>query len=244
MEIATQQSNLPLILIVEDGVRLAALVEEYLEDNGFQIRVEHSGERAAARILGEQPDLVILDLMLPVRDGFEICREVRGDFEGPILMHTARDEDVDQVVGLEIGADDYVTKPVQPRVLLARIRALLRRFEFTHSSEPPLANGEGLPLQIGALRIDPLARTVSLREPAVTLTTGEFDLLWFLARNVGEVQSRDTILNALRGIGYDGLDRSVDIGVSRLRRKLGDDADRPARIKTVRTRGYLLVPDA
>ncbi len=229
------------ILLVEDDARLANLVREYLEKHGFRVMVEHRGDQALARIQAECPDLLVLDLMLPGMDGFDICRAVRPDFPGPILMLTARDEDIDQVVGLELGADDYVTKPVQPRVLLARLRALVRRFGLAGAKV-----GESqtdAPVTFGKLRIESQSRNVILDGSPVELSTGEFDLLVLLARHAGEVLSRDGILKALRGIGYDGLDRSVDIAVSRLRRKLGDDAAHPFRIKTVRGRGYLFVPD-
>ncbi|PVV18649.1 MAG: DNA-binding response regulator, partial [gamma proteobacterium symbiont of Ctena orbiculata] len=158
---------------------------------------------------------------------------------GPIVMFTARDEDVDEIVGLELGADDYLTKPVEPRVLLARLRSLLRRFR--HSEHNPQEDDQR---HFGTLLIDASARAVSIDEQEVELSTGEFDLLWLLATKAGKVVNRDSALKTLRGFGYDGLDRSVDIGISRLRRKLGDDANHPYRIKTVRGRGYLFVPDA
>ncbi len=227
------------ILLVEDDVRLAALVQEYLQQQGMRVAVEHRGDRACERILSASPDLVVLDLMLPGMDGLAICKAVRPRYSGPVLMLTARDEDIDQVVGLEVGADDYVTKPVQPRVLLARIRALLRRFPRAESS--PAEQEE---VQIGCFRISAVAREACLGDELLDLTTNEFELLWLLATHAGEVLTRDTILDQLRGIGYDGLDRSVDIRVSRLRRKLGDDSQRPFRIKTIRGKGYLFAKEA
>ena len=229
------------VLLVEDDVQLAGLVREYLERYEFEVHLEHRGDTAPERVRTLKPDVLVLDLNLPGRDGLEICREVRMEFNGPIAMFTARDEDVDEVVGLELGADDYLTKPVEPRVLLARLRSLLRRYRAM-ASHPAEAAGDQL--CFGALQIDSRARTVSLDGRQIELSTGEFDLLWLLASMAGRVVDRDSALKSLRGFGYDGLDRSVDIGISRLRRKLNDNAHRPYRIKTVRGRGYLFVSDA
>jgi DNA-binding response OmpR family regulator len=230
-----------LVLLVEDDVQLAGLVQEYLERYEFKVHLEHRGDTAADRVRSLKPDILVLDLNLPGRDGLEICREIRMEFNGPIAMFTARDEDVDEVVGLELGADDYLTKPVEPRVLLARLRSLLRRYRVIASSPADL---KGDQLVFGGLQIDAQARTLFLNEQSIELSTGEFDLLWLLASMAGRVVDRDSALKTLRGFGYDGLDRSVDIGISRLRRKLSDNAHRPYRIKTVRGRGYLFVPDA
>lgn len=228
------------ILIVEDDQRLAELTRDYLLSNGLSAAIEMDGAQAAARILQEQPDLVVLDLMLPGEDGLSICRKVRGQYEGPILMLTARTDDMDQVLGLEMGADDYVCKPVRPRVLLARIRALLRRME---GNEVPLA-GERRRLQFGQLVIDNAMREAWLGEQAIELTSAEFDLLWLLTSNAGRILSREEIFNALRGIEYDGQDRSIDVRISRIRPKIGDDPMHPRLIKTVRSKGYLFVAEA
>ena len=225
------------VLIVEDDVELAELVREYLQRYEFQVELEHRGDNAVERVQALQPDVLILDLNLPGRDGLDICRDLRGGYSGPIVMFTARDEDVDEIVGLELGADDYLTKPVEPRVLLARLRSLLRRFRSNDTATEER-------LSFGELLIDASARTVTLKQQPIELSTGEFDLLWLLASMSGRVVDRDSALKSLRGFGYDGMDRSVDIGISRLRRKLMDDAHRPFRIKTVRGRGYLFVPDA
>ena len=227
------------ILIVEDDQRLAELTQEYLQSNGLQVAIESDGARAAARILKEQPDLVVLDLMLPGEDGLSICRKVRGQFAGPILMLTARTDDMDEVLGLEMGADDYVCKPVRPRVLLARIRALLRRSE---GGEAPVENQRRL--EFGPLVIDSAMREVWLRGASVELTSAEFDLLWLLAANAGRILSREEIFTALRGIEYDGQDRSIDVRISRIRPKIGDDPMHPRLIKTVRSKGYLFVAEA
>ena len=234
------------ILLVEDDVRLSALVVEYLQNNGLQIETEFRGDTAVDRILSLQPDLVILDLMLPGMDGFEVCKQVRPSYSGPILMLTAKDEDIDQVVGLEIGADDYVVKPASPRLLLARIRALLRRSSSeNHTNEQTLSNtGNNTDkLVFGKLQINAQSRTVTINQTEIDFTTNEFDLLWLLATHAGKILSRDTISQTLAGIEYDGLDRSIDIRISRLRKLLHDDSTHPKGIKTVRGQGYLFVPD-
>ncbi len=227
------------ILLVEDDRRLAELTAEYFEQNGLSVVVESRGDRALAQFERVKPRVVLLDLMLPGLDGLTICRELRESFSGPILIFTARDSDIDQVIGLEAGADDYVAKPVDPMVLLARTRALLRR--VADSEKPAMLDSD---ITLGALRISPSAQEVSLDDEPVQLTTHEFELLLLLARHAGTVLSRDDIFHHLRGIDYNGTDRSIDGRISKLRRKLGDDAHEPARIKTVWGKGYLLVPDA
>lgn len=229
------------ILLVEDDERLANLTAEYLRKNDFEVLIEARGNTAQTRILDERPDLVILDVMLPGKDGFEVCRSVRPHYGGVILMLTARDEDFDQILGLELGADDYIAKPVQPRLLLARIKALLRRSPANPSSagSDTAEPSEPSELAFGRFRISQGTRSTHLDNDAIDLTTAEFDLLWLLARHAGNILSRDDLLQELRGIGFDGLDRSIDARISRLRRKLGDDPENPTRIKTVRGKGYL-----
>jgi two-component system OmpR family response regulator/two-component system response regulator RstA len=231
------------LLLVEDDPRLAALVREFLMQHDFDVTIEPRGDRAVAVILETRPALVILDLMLPGLNGLDVCRAVRPRYAGPILMLTARDDDLDQILGLEIGADDYLVKPAEPRVLLARVRALLRRHAAI-AAEPDTDAAAAQPLAFGRLRIDRRARRVTLGDAPVPLSTGEFDLLWLLAARAGEPLTRKAILAELRNLTYDGTDRSIDIGISRLRRKLGDDTDPPARIKTLRGKGYQFVPDA
>jgi len=227
------------VLIVEDDQRLAELTRDYLEANGLRVSIEGDGALAAARIIKEQPDLVILDLMLPGEDGLSICRKVRDRFDGPILMLTARTDDTDQILGLDMGADDYVCKPVRPRLLLARIQALLRR-----SEAPEVAPEKQRRLQFGPLVVDNALREAWLRDASIELTSAEFDLLWLLVANAGRILSREEIFTALRGIGYDGQDRSIDVRISRIRPKIGDDPEHPRLIKTIRSKGYLFVPEA
>ena len=233
------------ILVVEDDVRLAALIRDYLRQQGFRVEIEGRGDTAPERILAERPDLLILDLMLPGRDGRSICQQIRAEYAGPILILTAREDDMDQVAGLEMGADDYVKKPVEPRVLLARIRALLRRMEPPAPPSPPVeVDTEPDEIRYGELCIRRDAHEVALAGENVILTTNEFELLYMLAANAGRVIDRQTLYADLRGIDYDGLDRAMDVMVSRLRRKLGDDAHAPRRIKTIWGQGYLFVRDA
>ena len=232
----------PRILIVEDDARLATLTREYLEGNGFQISIEGDGARAVERIFRENPDLIILDVMLPGEDGLSICRKVKMEKDIPILMLTARTDDMDQVVGLEMGADDYIAKPVRPRVLLARVRALLRRSEAQPSAADS-ADTQVVRLEFGDLIIDSSMREAWLNKESLELTSAEFDLLWLLASNAGRVLTREEIFTALRGIEYDGQDRSIDVRVSRIRPKVGDDPMHPRRIKTVRSKGYLFVKE-
>lgn len=226
------------ILLVEDDDRLGILISSYLTEQGFDLSIERRGDTAVTRILHEQPDLVILDLLLPGMDGLTICQQVRADYQGPILMLTALEDDMDQVAGLEMGADDYVKKPVLPRVLLARIRALLRRREKVNG-ENTVAPETIDELVFGRLSINRAAQSVQLNRQPVILTTNEFNLLWLLASHAGQILDRATIYRKLRGIDYDGLDRSVDLTISHLRKKLEEDADHPKRIKTVWGQGYL-----
>jgi len=231
------------ILLVEDDVRLSELVREYLEKQGYEILVEYRGDFAANRIFDEKPDMVILDLMLPGKDGLSICRDVRSNYKGPILILTAREDDMDQVAGLELGADDYVKKPVEPRVLLARIRALFRRVEISFPDDPSLSE-QKTRIGFGSLLVNVASRTVTLSGEPVDLSTMEFDLLWFLASEPGKVLDREFLYQSVKGREYDGLDRSMDVAISRLRKKLKDNPDQPVRIKTVWGTGYLFVADA
>lgn len=225
---------MPNILLVEDDRALSELIGSYLQRNGFTVSVIARGDLVLEQVRRDKPDLVILDLMLPGLDGLQVCRLLRGESQSlPILMLTARDDSHDQVLGLEMGADDYVAKPCEPRVLLARVRTLLRRSSI---AEPRLESDR---IVIGALCIDLAERTASWRGLPVELSSGEFNLLVVLARNAGTVLSRDHILQHLRGIEFNGTDRSVDVAISKLRRKFDDHAGEARKIKTVWGKGYL-----
>jgi len=225
------------ILLVEDDEKLAQLVKQYLMQSGFDVRIEMRGDLAIATLGQYQPDLLILDINLPGKDGLTICKEIRPTFEQPILMLTARNEDFDQVLGLEFGADDYVIKPVEPRVLLARINALLRRTQ-TQKTEKVTK------LIFGQLKIDLASRDVFYKEEKVVLSSHEFELLQIIAGQAGTILSRDYLFKNLYNREYDGLDRTMDVRISQLRRKLGDNAEEPFRIKTIWGKGYLFVADA
>lgn len=217
------------LLLVEDDARLTELLTEYLGRSGFVVSVERDGARAVARIPAEAPDIVVLDIGIEGVDGLTVCRRVREQYTGPILIFSARGDEIDQVVGLEIGADDYLPKPASPRLLLARIRALLRRSQSASAQR----------VEIGALVVDAASRSVTVDGVPVELTTAEFELLWALARNAGRPVSRQELMQECRGIDYDGLDRSLDVRVAKLRQRLGD-ADPHRFIKTVRGVGYQL----
>lgn len=226
------------ILLVEDDTLFATSVKTYLEAQGLKVEVEGRGDTAVKRILALKPDAVVLDCILPGKDGFDVCREVRPDFHGPILMLTARNEDIDQMLGLGLGADAYLVKPVTPHLLLAHLRASLRR------TDQVVEVAEGADkYRFGKFHISRATRSVRLAGEAISFSTAEFDLLWLLTTNAGKVLSRDDINTALRQLEYDGLDRTIDMRVSRLRKRLGDDADNPVRIKTVRGKGYLFSRD-
>jgi DNA-binding response OmpR family regulator len=225
------------LLLIEDDVRLASLVRDYLTQEGFEVTVEHRGDAAVANFDPCAVDIVILDLMLPGMNGLQVCTELRRSYAGPLLILTAKSSDIDHVMGLELGADDFVTKPIEPPVLLARLRALLRRAQGV----PTL---QGDVLVFGSLQVNLQSHQVRLAGKEIDLTTQEFELLAFLARQAGTVLSRDMIYNNIRGIEYDGLDRTVDVRISRLRRKLGDNAEHPFRIRTIWGKGYLFVTDA
>jgi two-component system response regulator RstA len=222
------------ILLVEDDQELALMIADYLTPYGFEICVEGRGDRAVERIRAETFEAVLLDVNLPGLDGLIVCRTIRPMFPGPILILTARGDEVDEVVGLEVGADDYLAKPVRPRVLLARLRAQLRK------RSPAGGEHSKNCIALGTLTVDAGRRTVIVHGQEVKLTSAEFDLLWLLAEHAGQVIKRSEIYQRIHGVDYDGLDRSIDLRISRLRKKLGDDPDNPQRIKSVRSVGYLL----
>lgn len=230
------------ILLIEDDQKLATLLSTYITNFGFKVNIVANGNEAVTQILSISPGLVILDLMLPGQDGLSICREVRNQYAGKILMLTASGDDMDQVAALEMGADDFVQKPVQPRVLLARIRALLRRNEQSTEINS-VQNTNPKELRFGDLFVNQSLQRCQLLDELVPLTPSEFTLLWHLATHSEQVQSREALLKSLRNIEYDGLDRSIDNKIAQLRKKLNDDAARPRGIITVRGKGYMFVPD-
>ncbi len=232
----TAASSTNRLLLVEDDAELATMVGDFLSENGFLVSIEHDGADAADRILNETFDIIVLDIGLPGLDGISICRRVRNVFPGPIVMLTARGDEIDEVVAIEVGADDYIAKPVRPRALLARLKMHLRK-------STAITAGTSSAIEVHGLRIDASSRTVQLEGQPIELTTAEFDLLWLLASRAGTVVERRKIYEELLGISYDGLDRSIDLRISRLRKKLGDDPSRPTRIKSVRGVGYLLATE-
>ncbi|MBN6715612.1 response regulator [Pseudomonas capsici] len=223
------------IMLVEDDIALAELIASYLQRFEYDVTVVNRGDRALEGMHRLRPDLVILDLMLPGLDGLHVCRQLRDESPVlPIIMLTARDKNDDQILGLETGADDYVAKPCDPRVLLARIRTLLRRSLSTETRH------DAQQIALGRLMIDLTERQVQWRDQDVELSSGEYNLLLVLASHAGEVLSRDQLIQQLRGIEFNGIDRSVDVAISKLRRKFEDNPAEPRRIKTVWGKGYLL----
>lgn len=223
------------ILLVEDDVELAELIQGYLTNYEFAVDIEHNGSRAVDRIIQQQPDLVILDLMLPGKDGISICKDVRELFNNIIVMLTASNESVDHVLGLEIGADEFIHKPVEPRILLAHLRALLRR-QVQGSQKTSVDK-----YQVGYIELFPNDRLVKVADQKVDLLQNEYELLLYLFINLGKVITRDDIFQQLKGIDYDGQSRFTDILISQLRTKLAVDGISGNHIKTVRNKGYLLV---
>ena len=220
------------VLMIDDDVDLNALVTEYLAKFGYRLITAANAARGMAELRRERPDLIILDIMLPDVDGLTLCREIRTEFDVPIIMLTARGEVADRVLGLELGADDYLSKPFEPRELVARIQSVIRRSENKDSHEA---------LQSDGLSLEKQTRRVNLDGTEIDLTTMEFELLSVLMESHGRVLSRNHLIERLRGIDADVYDRSVDMLVSRLRDKLGDDSHSPRFIKTVRLTGYQFV---
>jgi len=221
------------ILVVDDEARIVKLVRDYLERAGFAVLSARDGETALLLARRERPDLIVLDLMLPGVDGLDVCRRLRQETAVPIIMLTARVEEADRIVGLELGADDYVTKPFSPRELVARVRAALRR-----------ASGQVGPASVirtGDLQLDTATLTATVGGQAMDLTPTEFHLLAALARQPGRIFSREQLLEAIHGVAFDGYDRSVDSHIKNLRRKIELDPRQPRRIETVYGMGYRLV---
>jgi len=220
----------PNILLVEDDRRFAEMVSEYLGEAGFSVSVAGDGRTGLARLAAEPYDALVLDLMLPDVDGLEVCRQLRGFSDVPVLMLTARGDAMDRVVGLEIGADDYLPKPFEPRELLARLRAILRRRDRTRPANV---------LRFGRLEIDRDARGVRVDGAERSLTGHQFALLVALAERAGRVLSRDTLMDLVKGQEIEAFDRSIDVHVSRIRAAIEDDPKRPRRLLTVRGAGYV-----
>jgi len=220
------------VLLIDDDERLNALLTTYLGRFGFVVRAATHPEQGLRAIRSDPPDVVVLDVMLPEVDGFTLCRKIRESSRVPIVMLTARGEVTDRIVGLELGADDYLPKPFEPRELLARMQAILRRGGDGETQER---------LRLGDLDVNWAKRSVHMRGRDLALTSAEFELLGLLVRNRGRVLSRDRIINETRGIDWEAFDRSIDVLISRLRQKLGDDPKHPAFIRTVRGAGYLFI---
>ena len=222
------------VLIVDDDVELCELVAEYLTPEGFEIEAVHTGERGLERSLSGEHVLVVLDVMLPGMTGLEVLRRLRAQARIPVIILTARGDDIDRIVGLEIGADDYLAKPFNPRELVARIRAILRRAQPGQALPAPAPK-----IAVNDVELDPSARTVRRRGEPVELTSVEFTLLEMLLRSAGQVVTREQIAKDVLGRRFMPYDRSIDMHVSKLRRKLGDAPDGEERIKTIRGVGYI-----
>jgi two-component system alkaline phosphatase synthesis response regulator PhoP len=220
------------ILVVDDEANIVDLVSLYLERDGFQVESASDGVSAFEKIRANEPSLVVMDIMLPEMDGFEVCRKTRAISEVPIIMLTARDEDFDKIVGLELGADDYLTKPFNPRELVARVKAILRRSDRRKKSEDQ-------PMQVGDVKLDPARREVTIGGEPVTLRTKEFDLLMTFFEHLGIVLSREQLLNLVWGYDFYGETRTVDVHVAHVRKRLAGSQN--VRIETVTGVGYKLV---
>ncbi len=223
------------LLMIDDDEKLLQLVQEYLEPNGYRVHGAHEGHEGLSMVRRLGPELVILDIMLPGIDGFEVCSRIRAFSQVPVLMLTAKGEDTDRIVGLEMGADDYLPKPFNPRELLARIRAILRRAGGAQEQEVPRR------FEVGPLMLDLGSRTVCVGGRDVELTTAEFDLLHALVAAAGQVLSRDQLMQQLHATAWASYDRSIDVHISRIRHKIEEEPRRPQLLKTVRGVGYQFV---
>jgi DNA-binding response OmpR family regulator len=236
------QDGLTHILVIDDDRKLAGLIRDYLTPLGYAVELVHSGPEGAERALAAPWHAVILDVMLPGCDGFEVLKRIRAKSAVPILMLTARGEEADRIVGLEIGADDYLPKTFSTRELLARLRAVTRRSVISQGqqTEPPVKE-----LVVGTLRLNLDARVATQNDQVLVLTPVEFDILAALMKSRGRIKSREALIENLRDRQYEVFDRSVDVHIAALRKKLGDDAHQPHYIRTVRSAGYMFInPDA
>ncbi|MBV9658378.1 MAG: response regulator transcription factor [Verrucomicrobia bacterium] len=234
------------VLVIDDDRELCALIKDYLAPLGYEVVAEHTGPAGVERALGESFHALILDVMLPELDGFEVLKRIRSKSAVPVLMLTARGEETDRIVGLEMGADDYLPKTFSSRELLARLRAVVRRADRAPAAADPAASPqkEEAEIVVGPLRLNPAARVAVLADRPLKLTALEFDLLEALARARGRVKTREHLIETLGERLYDGLDRSIDVHIWSLRRKLGDDPKNPRFIRTVRAVGYMLINPA
>ncbi len=226
------------ILVVDDEKPIADIIEFNLKKEGFEVHCAYDGNDALVKVEEVQPDLILLDIMLPGRDGMEVCREVRKKYDTPIIMLTAKDSEIDKVLGLELGADDYVTKPFSTRELLARVKANLRRQQVLVNQS--LEEEESKEIVVGSLTIHPDAYIVSKRGETIELTHREFELLHYLAKHIGQVMTREHLLQTVWGYDYYGDVRTVDVTVRRLREKIEDNPSHPGWIVTRRGVGYYL----
>jgi len=222
------------VLVIDDDRKLCRLIKTYLEPLGYEVSTVHTGPDGVEQATAQPWHAVILDVMLPGLDGFEVLKQIRQKSDVPVLMLTARGDEADRIVGLEIGADDYLPKTFSTRELLARLRAVTRRAARTPTSTPT-------ELVVGALRVNPEAHTAVLGDQPLDLTPVEFDLLVSLARACGRVKTREALLEEIRGRDYEVFDRSIDVHICALRKKLGDDPKEPRFIKTIRATGYMMV---
>lgn len=220
-----------LAIIVDDDEKIAKLIKTYFETSGFETLIARDGYTGLDAILSRQPDIVILDLMLPGIDGYEVCRRVRKESDVPIIMLTARDEEADRLVGLEIGADDYVAKPFSPREVVARAKAILRRSQKVSAKQQEIITS-------GRLRVDPERFEARIDNSLLDLTPTEFKLLEFLVSNAGRVFSRLQLVERVQGYAFDGYERTIDAHIKNLRKKIGDNPKAPSMIQTIYGIGY------
>lgn len=232
-----RSAQLPRLLVIDDDRKLCRLIGEYLAPLGYEVTAVHTGPEGVERATAEPWHAIILDVMLPGMDGFEVLKQIRKTSEAPVLMLTARGDEADRIVGLEIGADDYLPKTFSTRELLARLRAVTRRTTRPQTAEAARDQEH----VVGPLRVRPGSRSATLDDKPLLLTPVEFDLLLSLAKARGRVKTRDALLDEIREREYEVFDRSIDVHISSLRKKLGDDAKNPRFIRTLRSAGYMLV---
>jgi DNA-binding response OmpR family regulator len=237
-DVSSEPAEINRILIVDDDIKFCRLISDYLKRYGFDVTAVHDGNAALKNATNNSWDAIILDVMLPGIDGYEVLRRIRDTSQVPILMLTALGDETDRIVGLEIGADDYLPKTFSPRELLARLKAVLRR--SNRAPTKPATTAE-LDLVVGPLSLHLLSRTATKDSDLLFLTPVEFDLLVVLAQAKGRVKSREQLLNEIRDRNYDVFDRSIDVHISALRKKLQDDPKNPQFIRTVRSAGYMLM---